>query len=264
MKPFIALIVLCLSIPSVALASGKKEISNEIIELSGLKEVAHDIAVYALSEIETRKESLPEHEFQRLTQIIQRTFNEARIYKIIQDYFYANYDEQLSPLWLSTLKSPLLIKITHLEIESAKPEAFEHIIEYAKLMRTNPIPPSRIKQVKQLDQITRVSEVTLESQLSVAKVLLHAINPSLPSNKQMSTSQLQSMIKTLGMQISQSLEEFTTITNLYTYRTLTNEELEQYLKLYQKSEGQWIINTTYNAVISALRDAQLQFEQSRI
>jgi hypothetical protein len=96
----------------------------------------------------------------------------------------------------------------------------------------------------------------------VAKVLLHAINPALPSNKQLGSAQLQNLLDALRMQIEQNMQQFTTITYLYTYRSLSDTELQQYISHYESPAGQWVANTTYEAVMAALGDAIRQFKAS--
>ena len=155
-----------------------------------------------------------------------------------------------------------MIKFSELEAQSSQPDTFPKLIAYAQLLQQQPAPKKRIALVEKLNDITNSSNLAVQSQLAIAKVLLHAINPSLPSNKQMSTSQIKSALEALRMQTAQTLRDFSTVTYLYTYQSLSNDELTQYINLYQSPEGQWATATGYNAVLRALEDAIEHFQQS--
>jgi len=249
----ILLISFLLSTP--ALAADKNTVTNKILALTGMKSHAHEIANFAINEIENRKAGLPEDEFKRLNTIIRQAFNEENIYSIIAAHFKHHYDAKHSPQWLSALKTTEMVEISALEHEGAKPSNFKNVIAYAQQLQSSPPAKTRLDLIKRLNDATRASDLAIESQISVTKILLHAINPYLTSNKQMSTSQLKSALDALRMQMTQNLEQFTTITYLYTYRTLSDEALKQYVTQYESPAGQWISNTTYNAVMEALTDA---------
>ena len=260
MKQLIVFLFLGLIIHSPLIAADKKHIIQQLIELTHLADQAREISSFALNEITNRKEGLPDEEYKRLRDSIALSFNEQRLSKIMRDHLMHQYDNTLSPLWLETLQSAEFKKFAALEIQASKPENFPQLMDYAKHLQKNPAPKTRIALVNKLNQLTHASNLAIETQVAVAKVLLHAINPTLPSNKQMGTRQIQTALDALRMQTSQTLHNFTTVNYLFTYREVSDKELEHYVALYETPQGQWATSTLYDAVIKALQDAIQQFQ----
>ena len=260
MKRLLILLLLLLPITSLS-AADKTSTLKKLAKYSQLKDQAREIADFALNEIENRKKGLPEEEYQRLQNLITQAFNEQRLYKAMYRHLENGYDRNLSPRWLQHLQSPLMRKITELEKQSTASDNFPKLIAYAQQLQQQPASETRTALIDTLDEITYTSELAVESQLAVAKVLLHAINPSLPSNKQMSTSQIKAALDALRIQTTQTLQRFSRITHLYTYQSLSDEELQQYLTLYQSPEGTWAADTIYQAIKAALGDAIQRFQQ---
>ena len=263
MKQIIIFVVLLSFIlPTSLSAADKKSVTNELVKHLHLAEQAQQISAFALSEIDNRKEGLPEDEYTRLRNIMLESFNQQRLFNIMRDYFMSHYDEKLSPLWLETLKSAEVKKFSALEAKAATPESFQQLMDYSQLLQNNPLPQARIELAQKLNQLSHDSNLAIESQVAVAKVILHAINPTLPSNKQMGTSQIQTALDALRMQISQTLHNFTTVSYLFAYRDVSTDELSHYVGLYETPQGQWATTTLYNAVIKALENAVRQFENN--
>ena len=260
MKRLLILLLLLLPIAPLS-AADKTSTLKKLAEYSALRDQAREIASFAVNEIENRKKGLPEEEYQRLKNLIAQTFNEQRLYKAMYRHLEINYDANLSPRWLQHLQSPLMRKIADLEAQSAASDNFPKLIAYAQQLQQQPAPETRTTLINTLDEVTYTSELAVESQLAVAKVLLHAINPSLPSNKQMSTSQIKAALGALRIQTTQNLQRFSLITHLYTYQSLNDKELQQYLALYQSPEGAWASDTIYQAIKAALKDAIQRFQQ---
>lgn len=255
MKLVIALLSFGLFFSTSLRAAEQDTVTQEILALAQIKDQAHQIAQFAINEIENRKEALTSAEYDQLSTRIGRAFDETQIYKSMERHFTSKYDAQLSPLWLETLKSPAMKKITALESASTDPANFSRLNEFAQNMQTKPPAQTRLDLVIKLDKVTRATDLAVASQIAVTKVILQTINPQLPSNKQMTPQQLDKLLDALKLQLEGELRQFSAITHLFTYQTLSDDELAQHVAHYETSQGQWMINTNYEAIMQALTEA---------
>jgi hypothetical protein len=68
-------------------------------------------------------------------------------------------------------------------------------------------------------------------------------------------SEMEKMVKEVRQSFSSAYKEGTQISYLYTFRNLSDQELEEYIKLCESSDYRWGVQLLGNAMISALNQA---------
>jgi len=138
---------------------------------------------------------------------------------------------------LKWLDSPLGIKCTRLEEEASTPEAYPEIDKYAALLKKSPPTPERLKIIQELDAALKASQTSVEMALNLQVALLLAVNATLPKEQQQSPAEILDEIKQHRPEIESALQLESLVSLFYTYRSLTEAEIKQYIKFATSSAG---------------------------
>jgi len=138
---------------------------------------------------------------------------------------------------LKWLDSPLGIKCTRLEEEASTPEAYPEIDKYAAQLKKSPPTPERLKIIQKLDAALKASQTTVEMALNLQVALLLAVNATLPKERQQSPAEILGEIKQHRPEFEAALQVESLVSLIYTYRSLTEAEINQYIKFATSSAG---------------------------
>jgi len=138
---------------------------------------------------------------------------------------------------LKWLDSPLGIKCTRLEDEASTPEAYPEIDKYKAQLKKSPPTPERLKIIHKLDAALKATQTSVEMALNLQVALLLAVNATLPEEQQESPAEILDDIKQHRPEIESALQLESLVSLFYTYRSLTEAEINQYIKFATSSAG---------------------------
>lgn len=138
---------------------------------------------------------------------------------------------------LKWLDSPLGIKCTRLEEEASTPEAYPEIDKYAAQLKKSPPTPERLKIIQKLDAALKASQTSVEMALNLQVALLLAVNATLPKEQQQSPAEILGEMEQHRPEIESALQLESLVSLFYTYRSLTEAEINQYIKFATSSAG---------------------------
>ena len=138
---------------------------------------------------------------------------------------------------LKWLDSPLGIKCTRLEDEASTPEAYPEIDKYKAHLKKSPPTPERLKIIHKLDAALKATQTSVEMALNLQVALLLAVNATLPEEQQESPAEILDDIKQHRPEIESALQLESLVSLFYTYRSLTEAEINQYIKFATSSAG---------------------------
>jgi hypothetical protein len=138
---------------------------------------------------------------------------------------------------LKWLDSPLGIKCTRLEEEASTPEAYAEISKYAAQLKKSPPTPERLKIIQKLDVALKATQASVEMALNLQVALSLAVNATLPKEQQQSPADIMSEIKQHQPEIEAALRLESLVSLIYTYRSLTEAEIKQYIKFATSPAG---------------------------
>lgn len=242
--------LLCLSF--TAAADDKSALINEVLNLAGVDKQLEEISRFAKNEIETRKEVLAESDYLSLKNGMSSIFASEKLRQAVAKNLEQPARDARFTAWRDTLKQPLITKMAQLENQASGEAAFHELNTYAEKLQHFPPPPARVELVTRLAKATYATELAMDSHIAVTKALLRLINPSLPENKRLDTKKEDQILTDLRSQLAENLKDVAMITYLYTYREVSDEELNQYATLYETSPGQWITESLVKAIRAAL------------
>lgn len=160
------------------------------------------------------------------------------------------------------LDSPLGKKCTQLEEGASTPEAMVKMQKYAAQLQNSPPTTERLNIIRKLDSAVKGTEggveLAINSQIAVAMATISTLPPeqrrsleSISREFEKNRPQLEAMVR------SQVLLSF-----LYTYRSLTDDEIQQYLDFAASPAGARFISVTEEALKKAFLAGSVRWGKS--
>lgn len=158
--------------------------------------------------------------------------------------------------WLDT---PLGRRITDLENASNEPEAMVKMQAYAEELAKRPAPTSRLRLIRDLILATGAQEMM--NQITEAVIMATALgfNAAQPKQQQMPTELLRQQIKSGMPEIQKQTEQFAMSMMLYTYRSLSDTEVDSYIRFSRSASGAAFNKSVVLGMSEALLDAIARF-----
>jgi hypothetical protein len=144
----------------------------------------------------------------------------------------AQIDDALN--WLGT---PLGRRLTALENAVSEPDAPEKIAAYAQTLQKKPAPAARLKLIQELDRASGASEMLGNTMEAIMLATALGMNAAQPRQQQMPPEALRKQIKAGMPDVQKQTEQYATVALLYTYGTVTDSDLETYLKFMRSPSG---------------------------
>lgn len=160
---------------------------------------------------------------------------------------------------LKWFDSPLGIKCARLEEEASTPEAYAEMRKYANGLKSSPPTPERLKIIKKFDTAVKATQTTVEIVLGSQVALLMAINATLPREQQKSVADISREIKKYRPEIEAAMKMETLVSLLYTFKGLTEAEIQQYIKFATTMAGSKLYEVGNAALKKALFEGGIRW-----
>ena len=135
------------------------------------------------------------------------------------------------------LDSALGRKCTALESAAASPEALEAMQVYAEELQQSPPAPERVELLGDLAEAVKAAENAVEVVMNTQLAVAAGISAMLPREQQKPLGAIRNQLEQLRPQITAAMQNQTILAFLYTYRSLSKEEIRQYLRFAKSAEG---------------------------
>ena len=190
--------------------------------------------------------ALSDQELSRLNAAVAAAYNAERLRREFRNRLPAELtaaDQERALVWLS---SDLGRRIAALEEKSGEREGFEERQQATpRLMAT--LPPARVGRFKRLTTATRCAYVFADIHIQTSSAIAYAIARLKPSKDAVSPESLKKDIEAQRDRIVTTFGQLCTAEAAYTYRTLSDEEVDRYIQFTESPEGR-----RYDAAMSAV------------
>jgi tetratricopeptide (TPR) repeat protein len=224
-------------IPEAIGPIGKEQIIiDKLLGLSGAKQqIAQIMDTSYSTTFQLQLAKIPDEKVrQDLGNIIKDTLNFNRIYPPILKEFQKRYNKNHSLSVMSWLRSPLGEKMTKAELAQTEPSETLIITEFQSLSdKRKGLFEKLVKTQNSTEWLFKVISVSLYE-------LAKGLQPYLDTNEKMTSKQLEASIEEALNAMPK--EQFTlslTASYAYSYRTLSDEDLEAAIKFYESPAGKW-------------------------
>ncbi len=181
---------------------------------------------------------------ERATQAFAAAFNSERMRSSVERDMIANCDPQLMSDYLKGLQTAIASKMMAMEADADTPEGRQQIEHYVNVMRLQSPRESRVKLVDQLIEAQGVSEFLAEATVGMDLELRLAMM-MMPAKK----GELEEATAVARARTQKATE----LAMLYTYRNATDDELRDYIAVYNSEPFYAFVTTSNKALVKAVR-----------
>lgn len=255
----IFIIILFISVFSYSYAQDldKKYIKliEKVLYLSGVKKQIEGIEPMVNAQFAQFRERTNPEVYAKISLAITQAYHKKALYSDIFEYFKSHFNEERLSEILEWYLTPLSKKITKLEIRASTPEGMWEMNQFATQLVFSPPSRETIELMQRLDEATNASDLVIEIYLTTNREMLEAINSIVPPSKRLADNELENIVTNITKQVQPSLKYTTLITCLYTYRSLSEEEIIKYTDFYRTDNGKWLVKTMNDAFLNVVGNA---------
>ncbi|MDD4182495.1 MAG: hypothetical protein PHT53_01535 [Candidatus Omnitrophica bacterium] len=233
----------------------KNSLLRKVLELSNVKKQVESIPAHVADEYTQYKERMPVKAYEAGSQIMAEAYNADDIYSSIIDYFNANSRRDYLVKIKEFMSSPLSEKIISLEDKAATSKGLSEMKEFANTLGQIPPPEERTALIKKLDEAVGATNMQIETVITLYKGMNLAIDPVSLADKRLTPGELDMVTIQMRQQLKSILKNVISISFLYTYQSLSDEELKQYVSFWSSDAGKWFNKISNEAFISAMDKA---------
>ncbi len=222
---------------------------DELLERSGLRVQLEGLAAGVRVQFLRGQGRISNQDRATIDRIASTNFDADAIYSRIKLEFERNLDAEKLAGALAWYRSPLGKRITALELMAL---AFEKGWDSAVSIERKQASLQRIALVERLDASGGASETTVDVTLSIVRSLTRAFQPVLPASARVSNAQLEDQIATARSRTLEQIRGACLVSMLLAYRSLTDQELAEYVKFVESEAGQWYMSVMNSALLVAI------------
>lgn len=238
----------------------KNPLVQELFAKSGLDQLAERIPMIVQQGLhqafaqDENLNKLPAQAFQEIMDAAASAYESHKLMNIMLRSFAGKMDDAEIRSVIRWLDSPIGVKCTDLEKQSLTAEAFQELSRFAEEIQKKPPRPERLKLIGELDRATRATATSVEIFINSNLAIATAVALSLPPESSMLLSEFKKKLEAGRADIEIALQEQTRLSLLYTYRSLTDSEIQDYIKMANSPAG-----SKFNAVgIEAFQRAMVE------
>jgi len=241
--------------PQVRPVEGEREaLIGEALEISGTKKSLETIPAHIRAQFEARQTPLKPEEKARVVKILGDAFRPDVLYGAVRGAFRTNYDPQRMNFVIGQLRTPLFRKIAALEVAASEPGARQDLERFTIGLQGDIPQPARVALVQRYEASMRSAELQIEMGVVAFRAVTRSLEPVLPSEKRLTAREADSAERSLRAQ-QDGLVRAALVRWLYTFRSLTDEELAEYVAFAETDAGRWFVATQRKGLLDAMRTA---------
>jgi hypothetical protein len=143
-------------------------------------------------------------------------------------------------------------KIVALEIASSESGVEQKVASYAAGLKANPPPARRVELLQRLDWVTGANETSADLVAAIARGLSTAVSAAGPPQSRLRPGQIEDRAAQVRARAHETMREVRTMSMLYTYQTLEDDELSEYVRFSGSDAGRWYNTAMRRALVGSV------------
>jgi hypothetical protein len=225
---------------------------DELLELSGVRVQLAGLLNRVAVDLRPPPGQMSAAEMAAIDRILAQSLRHETVYGAVRDAFRPQVDRLNLEATAAWLRTPVARKIVALEIASSEPSADQKVADYAARVKSNPPPARRLELFQRLDWVTGANETSADLVAAIARGLSSAVSAAGPAEARLRPGQIEDRAAQVRARASESLREVRTMSMLYTYRTLEDDELSEYVRFSSSDAGRWYNTAMRKALVAAI------------
>jgi len=176
-----------------------------------------------------------------------------KIYPPVVDTFRARFNKMYMLSAIRWLKSPLGKKSTSLEVAANMPEmvhaapAFRD--EYERMQE------DRKQRIRDMEKALRATELNIDIASVSLFEMLKGMQARMQDSGKMNSEQIDLLVRNVRGVAREQITRDVLVSLAFTYRSLSDEELDEMIRFYRSAEGRWFNDTSIEAISFAIGKA---------
>lgn len=228
---------------------------DQVLDRSGAKRAIAQIPRHVQAGIRERNAQLSPATLATLSDIMTQAFSAETLYTRVREAFIKQGDPRRLELMLGFLQSPLAKQMIELELDATSPEGLAEIKQFAERLKTSPPPPARLALVRKLDAASGATDLSIEVAIAVFRSMAKVIDAASPPDKRLKPGELEVIIAKMRAAMYDSARVAMSIQLLFTYRSVPDKELSDYVQFYESDPGKWFVQVSRKGFLDAISAA---------
>ena len=231
----------------------RNKIIEEIFILRGLKKQIENIPGLVDAQLAESKNKQNPEVFEIVSKVVAESYQAQTIYQVVFDNLLASFDQDRYLVFADCLRSTLFRKMSQLEEQASTPEALSEMEEYARKLGSNPVSQERIALVQALDEAVGATKLNIEMIIFTNLQMYKAFAVALPAKQRINEDNWEEKFKSsLKSRLEQPMKQNILVAFLYTYQSVSDEELNEYINYWNSNEGNWWNDILSRALLDAM------------
>lgn len=235
---------------------------NRLIDVSGMEHIVRQLLPGMLSGFDDPSQNIPANLRAALRDATAQAFQPDPMIERLRVHLRASLTARQLDDALAFAESPFGLRVTAMEKAVTEPAAVAGLEKYARELERRPLEKRRADLIAGVDLATGSSELSalmLEAGM-LATVL--GLNAAQPVQQQVPVDILRQKVKAGFPQLRQHSDQFTTLALSYAYRSLSDKELESYLRFLKSPSGSAFSKAALEGFRAALVEANARYMQA--
>ncbi|HEY5993836.1 MAG TPA: hypothetical protein VIU46_04455 [Gallionellaceae bacterium] len=205
--------------------------------------------------MEKAQNRLPQDLAQAMENSAKEAFPADGITNSVTRAMKKDYSEKRYLEFLADLSSPLARRMADLELKAAAPSEQE-VADFQEQLASNPLSAQRSDLLHRLDTASRSTDLLTTIMFSISKGMMSGMIGA--SANCVSAAKLKEAEASLKANLDSSRPEMESLalnTLAYTYRDVSDADLAEYLKIYEKENSRHIQGVIYSAITEEFNQA---------
>jgi hypothetical protein len=259
--PFALTVVLVLGIPTIAISGSDEQLVDELIDRSGLKQQIPRLPTEYMALVDQvlagldRRDPMPKSVRQELRQSFVDALSSDRFEPQIRSRLLDTLSQDTSIATVNWLRSDLGKKITAAEVNVGSPERSVQLATFMLRLQLERPTPERLQLVRRIQEITQGSEMATNAWEAIIGAFARALEGGLRGNKFQANEKLEQFMASIRGSMKGMFEQGQIFEALFTYQTVTDEELKQYAEFLETPAGREVTKSINSAIQGVAIDA---------
>lgn len=249
-------VLLFMAMPSVLFASAVQNdtLIARFLVVSGIESQIRELPGIVMMQFEQEKEPFGPAAQLMIRKTLTRAFHVDSLLNDARHYLKHQSDPVRIAETLDQLDDPFIRQMNLLELERGHADQIP--ARDAFLARLDTIPPaeSRVQLLLEFDALILATEQTVDVITNLYMAMIRAMNPQAPEGRILSEAQLVQAAQSIRDDLLPVYETVNLMVNLFTYESVSDADLAEYIEFYKTDTGRWYVENSY-AVIAHVIEA---------
>jgi hypothetical protein len=250
-----AILLALMSCPAARVqAAERPPLVDEVLELSGLREKMAQVPGLVYAQLRAQPAPPDDPAGEAVIRALKASFRGDRLYESLADRVANRFDPARGAKVATILRTDLARRMAKLEAEASRPEMLTTMMAFAaRIMISERPAPARVDLVHRLDIATGATSLTVAVDVAARQGVTRVVDVVLPPAQRRNPPVTSDRSPSgLSPDAAASARTATEVALLFTYRTVSDDELARYVAFAESEDGQWLARLVRESIVDVI------------